>query len=426
MTTFLDSRSAVTSEHDETSSFLESFLAKSERGARAQAKSRFGARGAYVRRFEQGLISYHRGHYSSSLKDFEKAALLARETSDLSRFIECSTYILRILAEKEEFAKIATLESDLSEVMSQSEVAPQLRAKALYSLGICSCYQNERHDEAMNRFREAIDAAVPSNAKEALAGPLYGAATVLYARGMFDAALKELSNLEIILNCISIPDIAAAASLLKGLIFKKRGQLDHAREATWSAYEVLRDHPNLVLYLHSLVSLGSIHAEKGEAAAAKLYLELADRSTNREEFPRIARLLSDAWLKLNSITARDMDLFYDSRRGTLMVKDLGEIRFDGQFVMQDMLKAFLSSPGKTLSKSDLAIAVWRENYSPEIHDNKIYVTIKRLRKLLNDDGQHSHFIVRAKNGYHLNPKIRVQIDENPMTPSESAPHDESL
>ena len=57
------------------------------------------------RRFQQALFTYHRGDYSIALREFEKSAEMARLAEDHSRFVESCTYILRILAERDEFGK---------------------------------------------------------------------------------------------------------------------------------------------------------------------------------------------------------------------------------------------------------------------------------------------------------------------------------
>lgn len=372
------------------------------------------ARNAAERRFQQGLFAYYRGEYAAAFKDFNKVADTCAASGDHSRYVESCTYLLRILAEREEFQRIAGIETQVLAIVQSKDLPARLKARAMYILGICSCYQATRHDQAMNRFREAIDFAVSSDDKEALASPLYGAATVLYSRGRYDEALKELSRLEILLSCLAMPELSATAHLLRAMIRRNQGRLDEALEAAWAAYETLKHHPHLVIYLHTLCTLGTIYTGKGDISCAKLYLELADRSMKREEFPRIARLVDEALAGVKKCSAAEADLCFDSRTGLLISLTKGEIRFDGQFILRDLLRVFLESPGKVFSKDDLARLVWREDYKTEVHDNKIYVTIKRLRKLLEADGPNGDVILRAKTGYFLNPKVRVMIDDEPV------------
>jgi len=91
----------------------------------------------------------------------------------------------------------------------------------------------------------------------------------------------------------------------------------------------------------------------------------------------------------------------------------GEIKFDGQFILRDLLRVFMeasvANPGATLSKEDLVREVWAEDYRPQSHDNKIYVNIKRLRRLIEPDDGSTEYILRGKLGYYLNPNLRIAV-----------------
>lgn len=382
--------------------------------------SRTKTRNAADRRFEQGLFAYHRGDYSQSLGEFEKSCEAAHLSGDYARYVESCTYILRVLAEREDFAKIDRIESKVMQILSGSSsgtLPPRLKSRVHYILGICNCYQETRHDMAMQRFREAIDFAMLGDDKEALAAPLYGAATVQYARHNYDEALRELDRLAVLLTCLKLPDLISASHLLRAMVKRNQGRLDEAMEAAWKAFDSLKHHPHLVLYLHTLCVLGTLYAKKGDVASARLYLDLADRGLKRDEFPRIARLVDEAVALLGTGGISDFDLTFDTRTGLLIEKSKGEIRFEGQFILRDLLRVFLENPGVIFTKEDLVRRVWREGYKPEIHDNKIYVTIKRLRKLLETGDGNSDYILRAKNGYFLNPKTRVLINDQPIPSS---------
>jgi tetratricopeptide (TPR) repeat protein len=381
------------------------------------ASDQFRTRGGLAdRRFQQGLFAYHRGETKSALKDFEKAAEISKQQGDYTRYVEASTYLLRMLAERENFDRIEMIETQVFSVLATHDLPVRLKSRVMYILGICSCYQDTRHDQAMNRFQEAIDYAVASDDKEALASPLYGAATVLYARGRYDEALKELARLDILLSCLSLPELSATSALLRSMIRRNQSRLDEALEAAWAAYETLKHHPHLGIYLHTLCTLGTVYTLKGDLTCAKLYLDLADRSLKRDEFPRIARLVDEALSAIRKSGRAEADLAFDTRTGILSSRLKGEIRFEGQFILRDLLRVFLESPGRIFSKEDLAKKVWKETYQTRVHDNKIYVTIKRLRGLLENDGQ-GDLILRAKNGYFLNPKIRVVIDDEAIQPT---------
>lgn len=378
------------------------------------------SRNSGARRLKSGLYAYYCGDYKAALREFEQACDAASATSDHKGFVETCTYILRILAEREEFSKIDRIEERVIRIVTLADLPPSLQSRAFYVLGICNCYQDSRHELAMNRFRQAIDWAIRSEDKEALASPLYGAATVLYARKRYDEALHELERLDILLSCLHLPDLVSASHLLRAMVYRNMGRIDEALKAAWASFESLKHHPHLVLYLHTLCVLGTIFQSKGDSTAARLYLDLAERSLKRDELPRIARLVDEAWVSLGAIRQTDFDIMFDTRTGVLVEKSVGEIRFEGQFILRDLLRIFLENPGRIFTKEDLVKAIWKENYNPEIHDNKIYVTIKRLRKLLTSEGGGSDYILRAKTGYFLNPKIRILINDRPVSPENNS------
>lgn len=375
--------------------------------------------------FQNGLFAYHRGDYSRALREFEKASAIAFEADDYAAYVESCSYTLRILAEREDHTRIYDVEkSVLSILMDEkgAELSPSLKSRALYVLGICSCYeggegnyQDARHDLAMARFREAVDYAVLSGDKKALAAPLYGVATVLYARKRYEEALRELERLNVLTSCLPLPDLHTASNLLKAMIRRKQGYFDEALESAWKAFDGLKHHPHLVLYLHTLCVIGEIFTAKGDLASARLYLDLAQRSLKRDDLVRVARLIDKAMLALGAQKPPAADLIYDTRKGVLVEKFKGEIHFEGQFILTDLLKTFLENPGRVFGKQELAEKIWREPYNPRIHDNKIYVTIKRLRQLIETEGK-TKYILRAKAGYYLSSKIRVLINDQLILP----------
>ncbi|WP_232468961.1 winged helix-turn-helix domain-containing protein [Bdellovibrio bacteriovorus] len=76
----------------------------------------------------------------------------------------------------------------------------------------------------------------------------------------------------------------------------------------------------------------------------------------------------------------------------------------------DLLRLFVQNQGQIYSKEFLVENVWKQPYDPAIHDNKIYVTIKRLRKLIEPDYEKPKYIFRAKNGYYMNKAARVHFE----------------
>ena len=277
--------------------------------AASEYGKKFSSRNHAEQRFQSGLFAYFAGDYSRALGEFEIACETASQRSDHERFVEICSYILRILAEREEFKKIERIEARVLAIAGSVTLQSRVHSRIHYVLGICNCYQDSKHDQAMDRFRQAIDLAVSAGEKSALASPLYGAATVLYARGRFDEALKQLNRLEILLSCLHLPDLISASYLLRSMILRNRAiieyphhlptasserkkasscetgplpakarresnnalrdsgsdfaaAIDESLNVAWKAFDSLKHNPNLVLYLNTLCVLGSLFTLK--------------------------------------------------------------------------------------------------------------------------------------------------------------------
>lgn len=369
------------------------------------------------------LYAYHRGDYSLAKPEFEKLADRFYRSGDGARFVDCSIYVLRLLAEQEAFSDVLKVEKRILDFFANqqkdtSTVSPQLLSRMHYVLGICLVYQGEKHEAAMERFRVSIQFAMTCGVRSALAWPLYGAATVLYARGRYDDALTELEKLSTLLSCSPIAELSSSSFLLRALILRNQKKTEESLLNAWAAFESLKAQPHLGLYLHTLATLGTIFRDKGDGITARIYLDLAQRSLKRTEFPRIARIVDDALSNLHD-TNEEFDLRLDLETNSMTVNagysggHKKEIRFDGQFLLRDLLavfmKAAIAKPGVVIKKEALVREVWNEAYRPQNHDNKIYVNIKRLRRLLEVDGSPLEVLLRGKDGYYLNPKLRFAI-----------------
>ena len=74
-----------------------------------------------------------------------------------------------------------------------------------------------------------------------------------------------------------------------------------------------------------------------------------------------------------------------------------------------MLQLFISTPGVVYSKESLVEKIWKQKYDPRVHDNKIYVTIKRLRELVEPNHKKPKYIFRTKDGYYMNKKVNILL-----------------
>ena len=81
-------------------------------------------------------------------------------------------------------------------------------------------------------------------------------------------------------------------------------------------------------------------------------------------------------------TAIESGLFWNRVRNTFYVLGTGPHRLDRQPILKKVLEAILSSPGFCLALPELFEQVWGAAYRPVRHENKVNVTLHRLRRWL--------------------------------------------
>jgi DNA-binding winged helix-turn-helix (wHTH) protein len=335
---------------------------------------------------QEARFFYERADYGRALELFQKAAQQFRAKGQANEFVECSVFSLRILAEREQFEQLQPLRAELQELLLKTNLDKSSASRAHYAIGVSLSFDLETAEGAVNNFRQAIEFALAAGDKSALPYPIYGIVNHLYAQEKYEEALKELKTLDVLLSVQEIPDLACGSLLLKGLIKRNLGQF------------------------HALYALGSTYLRLGDKHLAKLYLDLALKSVREHECPRMSRSIRKALVACKTENAEaKYDLTYDPKTGVLISADQRKVRLESQFILRDLLEMFLKKPGEVLTKEQIARKIWNEGYDPAIHDNKIYVTIKRLRKLIEAREGSVELVLRAKDGYFFNERVRVLV-----------------
>ena len=126
----------------------------------------------------------------------------------------------------------------------------------------------------------------------------------------------------------------------------------------------------------------------------------------------IASQIEVKFAELGVNTSKEFDLIFDPRSNSVTERKKGKVNFKNQFILLDLLHLFMKNPGRVFPKEELVKKIWKQEYNPAIHDNKIYVTIKRLRKMIEPDYDKPKYVFRAKNGYYLNKSIRCCLKDH--------------
>ncbi len=361
------------------------------------------------RSLEIGKLYCDRGDYNQALPQLMDAAKVFVAEKNYASYLKCLQLTLRIHAEREEFDKITQIKENLHDLVIREGI--ELSAKTYYVLGLCSSMKGQP-ENAIEYLKKSLNLALEKNSKEDMCYAILGLAICYRHIKKFEDALKEIYNLNIFLQVLDIPDLKAASANTNALIFLDLKKYEQALDVLWIAYDELKNTKQLTLAIGVLSNIGIVLFEMGQKDAAKIYLNLANKAldpeNNKQAIKRISKYLSS----IVTDSQGSADLVFDLDNHAVIEKNVGKIDFKNQFILLDLLKLFIGNQGHIFSKEYLVEQVWKQNYDPAVHDNKIYVTIKRLRKLIEPDYDKPKYIFRAKNGYYLNKSSKIQMVEN--------------
>jgi tetratricopeptide (TPR) repeat protein len=370
----------------------------------SQAKA---ARSVADELFELGKLKSEIGDFKTSIGKLEEAANLYAEMHEHKLFIKCLTLVMRMYAEREDTKGVQAVKDRLYDYVAREKI--ELNSTTYYTLANICFYRGE-FAQALEYLERALALALSSDSKEDMCYAIHGLATVYCAMGRTEDALKEVYNLRVFFQVLTLPELEVSSQMLNGYILVGMKRYEDAIDVFWKAFEALKSHKNMYTYVSLLFAMGHAYSEAGDHDMARTYVRLANQMADPENFVYLLRKTNELTKKMAGKSEDHFDLVFDSASNSVIERKKGKIDFKNQFILLDMLKLFLRTPGEVYSKEALVKAVWKQEYDPSVHDNKIYVTIKRLRQLIEPDFDKPKYIYRAKNGYYLNRNTKVSIE----------------
>lgn len=357
---------------------------------------------------ELGRLYFERGDILKAIEYLEPLVNTCIQNKDYDHYLDTLHVLFRAYAEFLDFAKIEKEKERLLDLTTNHGL--QMSSKIYYGLALCASYKNE-HELALDYSQKALTSGLAEDNKEAICYAISGLAISYYCLDRLQDALKEIFNLQVFMDVLDVPQIRISAHILKGQILRKMGKYDQALDVLWQSYDVLKNHKNFYVYVSVMYGLALIYKEAGKIEEARNYINLAKRSIDSDSLKRLSISVNALADTLGTTSKITHDIVFNASEHSVFEKHQGRVDFNNQFILMDLLKLFLINPGVSFSKEQLVKHIWKQSYNPAVHDNKIYVTIKRLRQLIEPDVEKPRYIFRSKNGYYLNKDISILIED---------------
>lgn len=358
---------------------------------------------------ELGRLYFERGDILKAIEVLEPLAQACLQYKDHEHYLDTLHVLLRAYAEHLDFDKIEKEKERMLTLTMQHQV--KMNSKIYYVLALCASYQNE-HEQSLTYSQKSLHLALEENNKVNACYAIFGLAISYSNMDQPQKSLQEIYNLQVFMGAVDVPQIRLSVNMLKARILRKMGKYDQSLDVLWQSYEVLKSYKNFYMQISVLIAFAHTYKQMGNFSTAKNYVDLASRSIDSENLKMLAvhvDELKSGILKEQPEVARH-DFIFNLSEHTVIEKQKGRIDFGNQFILMDLLKLLAQQPGVSFSKEQLVKHIWKQSYNPAVHDNKIYVTIKRLRQLIEPDVEKPRYIFRSKNGYYLNKDISILIE----------------
>ena len=403
--------------------------------------------------FKLGVHQQSAGYFKESVQTLEQVAKLFLKESNYKRYFQIQLSLIAMHAEMENFDEIAQIRKHLVDFVWKQKELSKDSTIFHYLLGMCYLKQR-KSDTAQQHFNQALAQSIQLqkvaqehgdkiqllNIKINLCFISYGFINLLYQKeDQMPAAVQELNNMgELLEQCKALdtelklkrlePSPATASLsqvlksskeevqklelaylLLKANILRKEKKYNSAEQMYWVCYELSQkslEKKYLAAFLFYF--MGSNYMAKADYEQASIFLNLAKKSIQPEVFKKLYKNIGQALGKLKeNIISYDIVVNFNNK--LLVEKQKGSVNFKNQFILLDMLRLFVTNPGTVYSKEALVEKVWKQKYDPCVHDNKIYVTVKRLRELVEPDYSNPKYIFRKKEGYYFDKTVKILL-----------------
>ena len=428
---------------------------KTENPAAAEA-----AESAPFYSFELGEALFKAGAFRRAIPHLETALRHFLRQKDSFSYFSCSAMLIMAKREIGEKINLKSLEKEFEKASGKKSLISPCRA-----LGHSAYYDLFERESSPNGFKDAKKAlrmalerhasAVKAQdylreilAKMDVAICLYVYASCQYAAGDYKKCAADLDNLKVILeyyfNLKRDLQLRRAKTedfqeqhlfrkmleaAQKNFQFMQRMRLSvmmleasmewavgkdygRAEKILWECYEEASKTGNAYLAPYIFCYMSYNYYLKSDLEQASVFLNLAEKNADPDRrlfLKYLEKCRQKTGLGSRRGQARDYDIIFNEESRSVIEKYKGCVSLKNQFILVDTLKRLISSQGVPHSKRLLVEKIWKEEYRPAVHDNKIYVTIKRLRELLEPNVSRPRYICRSSAGYYLPKNVKILL-----------------
>lgn len=357
-------------------------------------------------------LQYQKGDFLEALATFQEVSEAALSEPHPENWIDSQRLQLQSLNELDRFEEATPIFEKVLE-FCQTTTDAKLLGRAQVTLGFYLLQKNIV-GQAQGFFTTAATQATRAQDYETLARTLMFETfmNALPDQQKWDQALRCLDKVELLAGCSSeLEDIKITCLLFRAYIHAKRRTYEQAGALLWRAYELAQVHGHHLLMPALLLQLGQLHREMGQQTQAQIFFDLSLKGVDSKRHPRQFRRISEEVRPYASPSGVHHDFIVHADSALIQEKDLGFIDFKNQHVLLDMALLMLKNQGQRFTKEDLVETVWKQAYNPGQHDNLIYVSIKRLRALIEPDPENPRYILRDRRGYYFSANCSISFEQ---------------
>lgn len=267
--------------------------------------------------------------------------------------------------------------------------------------------ENQNINLAQNYFQRAFDLAKTSKQKF---NALLGLSIVCFFKAEYDKSLKTLDGISKQILAQLEPEFEIALSLWLTQIYFAQKNSALALEFLEHAKKISQTHRNYYLLLKSFIIEIEIRNFQCRYEDSFRLVNMAQVFLSPNDNIKIERQLMRLQAQIFEMNSNKGFDFILSESQTILKCPNGQIIEFTKFPqLTELLKKLISLRGQILSKEEICLMLWGREYHPLEVDNKIYVTIKRLRSLMQDDTKSPKYVLQKDIGYCINVDNRFTL-----------------